>query len=55
MKPSNLELLLGGAAAIALIGLGVVLIAEATESPTEDGETSDLEDTSALASVATVL
>jgi hypothetical protein len=56
MKPSDTELVVGGIAAIVLIGLGVVLIAEGAAEPAGEGtDTSDLEDTSALASVATVL
>jgi len=54
MKPTDGELIIGGIAAIALIGLGVVLVAEALTPATSD-DTSELEDTSALASAAAVL
>jgi hypothetical protein len=52
-RPSDTELLVGGAASIVLIGFGIYLVYTAVNPATPDA-TSTLEDTSALATLATL-
>ncbi len=49
----NTELVIGGLAALVLVGFGIYLIAEANDS--SEDTSSELEDTSALATLATVV
>ena len=53
MKSTDVELVIGGLAALVLVGLGIYLIAEANDS--SEDTSSELEDTSALATLATVV
>jgi hypothetical protein len=53
VKPLNAETVIGGIAALVLVGFGIYLIAEATDEG--DDTSTDLEDTSALATLATVV
>ena len=53
MKSTDVELVIGGLAALVLVGFGIYLIAEANDS--SENTSSELEDTSALATLATVV
>jgi hypothetical protein len=52
---SDTEFLVAGAASVVLLGLGVYLLAKATAQASADSATDDLEDTAAVATLATVV
>jgi hypothetical protein len=52
-KPTDTELVVGGVASVALVGLGVYLVYSAVNPPGQSPDTtSTLEDTSSLAAIA---